>query len=657
MGIIRNLLDSRVVRNAVQQKDGFNGYSNTTSIYTRDITKYFDGLNRSGQYDNYYGDYNRIITTAPTFPFYYVNKEGEVDEKSAIAIYLDKPNADYPQYKVLQQIYSEMITRGYSEIFLWRKDGRSETNIFEGKKYGEDNFRGITLVSGYDPTRLTKADRESVIRIQYGVSQKNIFMGYSPTQAATAWRKMQDEMGLHMTAFARNAGMPLGTFLITAESLDKYTAIKEKLESKVAGAKNNGKVLFNWKPSDAGNAQIEWVQYTSQEVQDYTEQLNFAEKKMSQSFGVPGTIKGTNDKENYATARVSEQVFIKYTIKPLIEDLKSQLEHALEQRFDVSGEIKVNIIIPEIADESLIKIRATTQQVVLFDKKIAEGYTAESIVRSYDLPESFLLLEKVETGTDTQNKVKPSVKHVKSTHEHINTNELVRHYQNSLTDKEKEDLESDFRKITEEYAYLVLENGVKASDREDYEGKMSVTFGSQYKNLYDKALDDVAAALLETLGVSDVADLELTEDELKEAVKQYQQRVQDFSVTFAESVNKLPGKTLEVRKAAAQPNIDRVVVTESEHTRIVSELQSWTKAEDEFPVRVTKKWHTQGDADVCPECTALEDIEIDVTSLFIDSPNISEIYEVTGGGAHPNCRCFVTYEMEGEDVRKSEGDK
>lgn len=650
MNIIDKFRFNRTVKNAVQeQQQGYSNYSNTGGLYTRDIMKYLHMGNESGKYDNFYGDYNRIITNAPTFPLYYVDKRGDIDEKSNVAQYIAEPNDSFPQYKVLQQMYSEMITKGYSDIFLWRKDGKNETQVFEeGKTYKEDLFRGFTLVAGYDYGKLSKAQKDSIVRIQYGVSQANVFMGHSPSQAAESWRSMQDSMGLHMTAFARNAGIPLGQWVIIAPNIEEYVKIKDGLEKKISGARNNGKQLFSWQPAGTGETQIKWVQFTSQDVQDYTAQLEFAEKKMSQSFGVPGTIKGTNDGEAYASARVSEQVFIKYTIAPLIEDLRSQLQHVIKQRFAIEGEIKCNVVIPEVADESLIKIRATESQVELFDRKIAEGYTAESIVMAYDLPERFLLLEKETDAESSQNTPKKAKNSVKSTHKH----DLVRKYQNTLTEAEKNELEQGFRTITDEYADKVLENGVVESARTEYVGKMEVVFSTNYSKLYDKALDDVADSLLDILEIVDVSDLNLTEEELAYAAAEYRRRVDDFSKTFSQDVADLPGETLTVRKAAAKPNIDRVVVTESEHTRIVSELQSWTKAQEEFPVRVTKKWNAQDTA--CDECRELEDTEIDVTALFINNPNVSEIYEVQGGGLHPNCRCFVTYTMEGEDVRRFE---
>lgn len=109
MGIISNILNSRAVRNAVQQTNGFNGYGSSqlndyngfqTDVYTRHyMDGFFSGINRHGEFDNYYGDYNRIIQVAPTYPFYYV-KNNEVVDKGDFIKYLETPNEQYPQFKV-----------------------------------------------------------------------------------------------------------------------------------------------------------------------------------------------------------------------------------------------------------------------------------------------------------------------------------------------------------------------------------------------------------------------------------------------------------------------------------------------------------------------------------------------------------------------------
>lgn len=654
MGIIDNLRYSRLAKSAVQQQaNGFNTGNDSTllngNLYSSnlDMTAFFAGLDRSGIYDNYYADANRIITQASQYKLFYVDKDGAIDDGSIFARYLDKPNETYPQKKVLEQMYTELITRGQTQIFIWRKEGKAESTTFaEKKKYKLDDFRGWTLVSGV--SRLTADDKKDIVTIKLGANQANVFMGYSPTQASNSWRKMQDEMGLHMTAFARNAGMPIGQWVITASSPEEYAKIRAKLEDKMAGARNNGKMLYSYLPSEAKQPQIHWQQFTSQDVQDYTKQLEFAEKKMSQAFGVPGTVKGTNDGENYATARVSEQVFIKYTIKPIVDSLVEQLSFALETRFDMDGEIKATVEIPAIADESLMKIRATEREVALFDAKLAEGYTPESIISAFDLPERFLLLERdedVEEVVIDAEDAENGLKQPKTVHNHAGRDEFARNYQNSLTKRERESLETSFNNVLRDYAQKVLEAGISEEAIEDFEGKMVAVFGKQYKKLFNLNLDDIADELVEALDLEyiDIADLELTDTELEDAKADYERRVKDFSASYSEQINSIDGPTLEVRSRKAEPHIKMVTVTESEHARIVSELAGWTKAQEEFPVRITKKWNYLPGA--CEECVELGDMKIDVTALFIGN-DTDEIYRVAGGGLHPSCRCYCTYETE-----------
>lgn len=650
MGLIKNLLNSRavdrVVQNAVQQTDGFNN----TFLYQRNINPhelFFSGINKNGRYDNFYGDANKLVTGAAKYLPYYVvdNEVADAEQEGTFAYYLKRPNDDYPLRTFIEKIYTELITHGQSEIFIWRTDGDGETTHFEGR-VSEENYRGITLVSGYDRNKLTKRDLDDIVAITYGASQANVFLGYSPTQAAQSWRKMQDEMGLHMTAFAKNAGMPLGTFVITASSPEEFSKLRDKLDGKINGAKNAGKVLYSYRPSEAGQAQIEWVQYTSKDVQDYTPSLEFAEKKMTQNFGVPGTIKGTNDSENYATANVSKRNFAEWTLEPLVGALVEQLQFHLAKRFDLRGEVRADVEIPELADESLVKIQATTQEVALFDQKRAEGYTAESIVTAYNLPQRFLLLERESDTSNASNKPQNASKKEKHNHAHVKTrDEYFRHYQNVLTPEQREQLEQGFTDILRGYADEIRAGGLTDELRLEFENSMVDYFGFEYPNLYDISLEDVASALADLLDTVDIASLELSDDELEYARTQYRERVDAFSTSFAEQIEKIEGETLEVRSRREDAHIKMVAVTESEHTRIVSELRSWTRAQEEFPVRVYKTWTALPDA--CPECVALNDIRIDVTGLFVANPT-DEIYEVQGGGAHPNCRCFVRYEVVSE---------
>lgn len=135
----------------------------------------------------------------------------------------------------------------------------------------------------------------------------------------------------------------------------------------------------------------------------------------------------------------------------------------------------------------------------------------------------------------------------------------------------------------------------------------------------------------------------LTQEELEHARAQYALRVDDFSKNYTEGIESLEGETLEAKQINADTDTERVVVTESEHASIVSELKGWTKDEAKFPVRIWKTWKALPTA--CPECADMNGTTIDVTALFIDNQS-KEIYEVQSGGLHDGCECVVRFEIE-----------
>lgn len=204
MGVLSNITNR--IANAFQPSTNGRVVDN---FFSRDPFKLLElDKNFNGKYDNYYPNANRIVQVASQYPIYLVDEDNGVSE-SPFAEVLKNPNQSFPRRKVYEQIYTELITHGESNIFIWHKQGKDESSHYEpGKaKLAPEKFTGITLVSGYDTSKLTPQDKKDIVKITYGVNQRNVFLGYSPTQAANAWRKMQDAMGSHSTSFAANSGI------------------------------------------------------------------------------------------------------------------------------------------------------------------------------------------------------------------------------------------------------------------------------------------------------------------------------------------------------------------------------------------------------------------------------------------------------------------
>src|SRR5690606_18927242 len=103
MGLIDNFRLNRLVKNAVQEQQGFNDRGYDASVYTRNIDYnklFFDGTNKAGKYDNFYADSSKRASIDSQYPFYYVKRDKVIDPKEGtFAYYLENPNDDYPQKK------------------------------------------------------------------------------------------------------------------------------------------------------------------------------------------------------------------------------------------------------------------------------------------------------------------------------------------------------------------------------------------------------------------------------------------------------------------------------------------------------------------------------------------------------------------------------
>lgn len=137
--------------------------------------------------------------------------------------------------------------------------------------------------------------------------------------------------------------------------------------------------------------------------------------------------------------------------------------------------------------------------------------------------------------------------------------------------------------------------------------------------------------------------INLTQEELNYANKQYQKRVSDFSKKFSDEVSSIEGSNLQVYDNTTLKNSKLVALEKEKHYKIIQQLQTWDKSVDDLPFRIIKTWKSKPTA--CSDCKDMANTAIDVTSLFIGNLT-DEVYEVQSGGLHEGCECIVRYEIE-----------
>src|SRR5690606_10294318 len=138
--------------------------------------------------------------------------------------------------------------------------------------------------------------------------------------------------------------------------------IVDKMQEKHRGADNNNNIVYTHRPVDNAtgkpvDAQIEWIPYSVSNrelsLKDLFEQAN---KKIDSTFGVPASIRGVGENNNYATARTDQQNFMENVVDPIALKIWTGFTHELNRITGGLGvAISYDIEIPALADEEKVK--------------------------------------------------------------------------------------------------------------------------------------------------------------------------------------------------------------------------------------------------------------------------------------------------------------
>lgn len=309
-------------------------------------------------------------------------------------------------------------------ILVWRKEGKearpggdfTKANIeIAGFTFLE--FPGVTRRDGrtfYNIGSQEFSDAE-VIVLPGGVNPHNLYAGYSPSEAARRWAKLDDYIADYQAGFFENGAVPAGQFLITAATTKEYDDIVDMLQERHRGAGKNGNVTFSHRPVDRNtgkpvDAQIEWVPFSqSNKDIDFKNLFEQTNHRIDVTYGVPAIVKGIDDAATYANAQVAEKTFAKRAVYPLLLRNYTQITHELNRITNGLGaSITFDYEIPLVADEQKVEAETDNIRIDMITKLTDKGYSLDSIVDALELPQNFKLL-KEGTGAAKIDNDKPDV--------------------------------------------------------------------------------------------------------------------------------------------------------------------------------------------------------------------------------------------------------
>lgn len=362
-------------------------------------------------FDNTYPSVSKIANAFMVIRPYAVDENGKPLQKMPAVDKLYHPNQQMSSVDFRQALAVSALSHRTTYILVWHRGENGEA-VAGGGGVTPDNIAGYTfledcyikVVDGHkyykSPSlKFEFSDRE-VIEISAGIDPNDLTAGYSPTQAVKKWANIDDYIASYEGGLFENDAVPSGQFVITAPSVEAFNAIVDEMQAKHRGSGNNNNVQYIHRPISADTgavlpAQIEWTPF-SQSNKDMSLETIFKQvnDKIDSTFGVPASIRGVNDNNTYASVKVDERIFVRWTLRPFATKIWTRFTHELNRITGGLGyAITFDVEIPSIADEEKVDAERKKVEADIITQMLDRGYSLDSIVDAFEFSNAYKLLE------------------------------------------------------------------------------------------------------------------------------------------------------------------------------------------------------------------------------------------------------------------------
>lgn len=351
---------------------------------------------KTNDYENAYPSITKITNKLMKIKPYTIGSDGEKRE-SQLQNVLYHPNVKNSSVEFREALGLMYLVHPKTHILVWRKQG---SDVVPGGTITPANIAGFTFIENPSVITVNGVSQYTVVTSKGSATYDDSEVitlrgldpyaintgGYSPTMAARKWTTIDDYIAHYQQGFFKNGAVPTGEFVITAPTPKEFKDIVDKLQERHRGAGRNGNVTYTHRPIDPNtnkplDAQIEWIPFATPNRELSLEQLfDQANKKIDSAFGVPASIRGVGENNNYATARTDQQNFMENVVDPIALKIWTGFTHELNR---ITGGLDVaidyDIIIPAIAEEEKVieeKNKIRDERVQLW---LDKGYSLSSI--------------------------------------------------------------------------------------------------------------------------------------------------------------------------------------------------------------------------------------------------------------------------------------
>ena len=569
----------------------------------------------------------------------------------------------------------------------------------------QETIIGFTILEGvYEYTvkgkpvyQLTNGEKldDSTVMVLKGVNPYGLSLGFSPLDSARKWVNIDDYIAAYQSGFFANGAVPSGQFLITARTQNEFRDIVAGLKDKHRGADKNNNVVYTYNQFDPSTGKtdggsIQWIPFNTSNkdlaLKDIFDQAN---KKIDSAFGVPASIRGVNDQNSYASVRIDEVIFMKYVIDPLTTKIYSKITHELNRMTGGTGlAFDFDIVIPQVADEEKVRAESKAVDLNIITAGINAGYSLESIVTSFGLSSLYKDLKTSGVSKAEDDKLEVlTPEEMKDTPDQPSApiGELVVSGGSKGTNPKgtkytEASRVSDEKKI-EAVAYNFMESQVNKAikttkavgeatqaELDQFVTEMTIVMAGIYAAEGSLKYEEAKRILI----ASGITPPTGSYSVPKTALTRYAEYVTNVGESYGADTQKsiqeilVAGNAQGFTRAEVEANLKNILnsdayrvkrlgVSEANRGLQMAGLESIESIQNETGVKLVKRWNTSS-ANPCPYCEALNGTQVGVTESFVPlggivtgtdgSILVNNFVSMDVTQAHPNCQCFLTYEVE-----------
>lgn len=653
--------------------------------------------------DAYASSYDSIRTVAAEFMQiqpYTIDANGKTVD-SALRDALYHPNQKDSSAMFFEKLATSVLFHRNTYLLVWRRKGNK---AFPGGQIRADNIAGFTFIENpiieirngdlfYRVAPDIVYTEQEVIVIPGGVDANDLYAGYAPGTAAYRWATLDDYIAQFQKGLFANGGVPSGVLTITASSEKDYEDTVVALKRHHSGAGNNNNVTYSPRPIDPntgnpGAPKIEWTPFaqTNKEI-DFKAVADRVQDRLDTTYGVSQLMKGVDTDAKYSNGEFAEAGLAKRVVKPLALRVYTTITHELNR---ITGGLGVAISfkyeIPAQTDAEKVKAETRNIDADLILKLTTQDFSIDSIVDAFQLSNGYKLLKKGsgpavidndKPDVDEGNEVldSPDPKEATGAVNRTNPKALAK----ALTSNEKivEVIAMDFMKaqvakavddyeienpqdvITGEFTEADLirfvdELMVVLTSQAIVEGKIQLAEGKEIIEAIGLSTDNITDFTLSDAQINDYRGY------LNQVGRSYGAETQTIIRSVLDTANTEGWTAAQIKKSLNEvPELngyraERLARTETVRAGGTGSLYSMEQITNQTGIEFKKIWNTSR-SDACEFCRAKNGTTISLGQAFVpaDGPmegvdggeRINKFVDMDIAQAHPNCGCYLTYEV------------